>query len=284
MWQWGCAGPREVRKWGGVVVWVIGSEYRFCHMDGWGWCGVVKVKLLNRSGFRKKPWVAAISRKVWIPGKHKLTDTRYSEMRSSSAARTQELEALGEKTNDSVLRSSAWKCFHNCPLRAVIMAFWVSLINLKYEVLACQLKLFPSVSWKALFVWSMYFLCCLCVFTYHSVSFCFSSNMCVRCHINFFNTGDLIVKAHINSLRGVRRNSQVTRGSSHRASIQSGMHPCVQDRWRCQWVKFVLKPSKKGGWYKKRLFPNKDTVGSNMGFVLTEHKFNRESKTFIWKK
>jgi len=96
--------------------------------------------------------VAAISRKVWIPGKHKLTDTRYSEMRSSSAARTQELEALGEKTNDSVLRSSAWKCFHNCPLRAVIMAFWVSLINLKYEVLACQLKLFPSVSWKALFV------------------------------------------------------------------------------------------------------------------------------------
>ena len=71
----------------------------------------------------KKPCVAAISRIVWVPGKHKLTDTRYPEMRNSSAARTQELEALGEKTNDSVLRSSAWKCFHNCPLRVVIMAF-----------------------------------------------------------------------------------------------------------------------------------------------------------------
>lgn len=32
----------------------------------------------------------------------------------------------------------------------------------------------------------------------------------LRCHISFFNTGDLIAKAHINSLKGVRRNSQVT--------------------------------------------------------------------------
>lgn len=32
----------------------------------------------------------------------------------------------------------------------------------------------------------------------------------LRCHISLFNAGDLIAKAHINSLKGVRRNSQVT--------------------------------------------------------------------------
>lgn len=34
----------------------------------------------------------------------------------------------------------------------------------------------------------------------------------LRCHISLFNAGDLIAKAHINSLKGVRRNSQVTWG------------------------------------------------------------------------
>lgn len=47
----------------------------------------------------------------------------------------------------------------------------------------------------------------------------------LRCQISFFNTGDLIAKAHINSLKGVRRNSQVTWGNSNKASIQSGIHP-----------------------------------------------------------
>ncbi|XP_036698441.1 zinc finger protein 438 isoform X2 [Balaenoptera musculus] len=46
-----------------------------------------------------------------------------------------------------------------------------------------------------------------------------------RCHVSFFNTGDVIAKAHINSSEGVRRNPQVTRENSHQASIQAGIHP-----------------------------------------------------------
>lgn len=54
------------------------------------------------------------------------------------------------------------------------------------------------------------------LFTCHFVSFSLPSTF-HKVSINFFNTGYLIAKAHVNNLEGARRNSRVTWGNCKKA-------------------------------------------------------------------
>lgn len=109
----------------------------------------------------------------------------------------------------------------------------------------------------------------------------------LRCHINFFNTGGLIAKAHVNNLEGVRRNSRVTRGSSNKVGIQSECICCATQS-HCQGVKWcVLKLSEKYEFtqYKKHLFHTEFTGENinmnslNISFTLPKLNFYRDKTT-----
>jgi hypothetical protein len=49
---------------------------------------------------------------------------RHLEMRNLSKARPCDLEASGNKIDDSVLRSRVLKYFFNCSLKVVVIGLW----------------------------------------------------------------------------------------------------------------------------------------------------------------
>lgn len=88
------------------------------------------------------------------------------------------------------------------------------------------------------------FLCCLISLPTTLYRFLFPQHF-LRCRINFFNTGDLTAKAHVNNLEGVKKNSRVTGGNSNKAGIQSECIRCATQS-HYQGVKWcVLKLSEK---------------------------------------
>lgn len=141
------------------------------------------------------------------------------------------------KIGNIILRSSASKCFRNCSLRVA-----VKLVSNHNKARECGATLSgPS---EVLLCDFVCFLCCPISLPITLYRFLFPQHF-LRCRINFFNAGDLIAKAHINSLEGVRKNSRVTQGNSNRAGIQSECICCATQP-HYQGVKWcVLKLSEK---------------------------------------
>ena len=87
--------------------------------------------------------------------------------------------------------------------------------------------------------------------------------MFVRCHVSFFNTGDVIAKAHKQFGRCEKKSTSHT-GKQPPSQYSGWNSSTVQNQLCCQWVKLcILKLSEKEVWYKKHLFRTKDTVGNS---------------------